>query len=97
MKTGSLPTSYTKTGLTFADSTHLDADVIVFATGYLANMRDLVRNFFGDKVADKAGDCWGVDSEGEVKGAYKPTGRMYLVLSYVLKSLSVLLFADLFV
>lgn len=76
MKTGSLPISYTKTGLQFDDGSHLDADVIVFATGFLRNMRHLTSQFFGDEVANRAGDCWGVDSEGEIKGAFKPTGRM---------------------
>ncbi|OKL55661.1 hypothetical protein UA08_08967 [Talaromyces atroroseus] len=75
MKTGCLPTSYTKTGLKFDDNTHLDADVIIFATGFLANMGDIVRKLFGDQVANRAGDCWGVDSEGEIKGAFKPTGQ----------------------
>lgn len=88
MKTDSLPISYTKTGLKFANGSHLKADVVVFATGFLGNMRDIVRQIFGDKVADKAGDCWGVDSEGEIKGAYKPTGRMiYLLIIYYFESL----------
>lgn len=78
MKTGSLPVSYTETGLLFADSSHLKADVLVLATGFLANFRDIVCQIFGDKVADRAGDCWGVDDEGEIKGAFKPLGRMIL-------------------
>jgi hypothetical protein len=76
MKTGSLPVSYTDTGLLFADGSHLKADILVFATGFVGNLRDIVRQMFGDKVADRAGDCWGVDDEGEIKGAFKPLGRM---------------------
>ncbi|GAM34193.1 hypothetical protein TCE0_015f01609 [Talaromyces pinophilus] len=75
MKTGSLPVCYTDTGLLFADGSHLKADVLVFATGFVGNLRDIVRQMFGDKVADRAGDCWGVDDEGEIKGAFKPLGQ----------------------
>ncbi|EED23406.1 flavin-containing monooxygenase, putative [Talaromyces stipitatus ATCC 10500] len=75
IKAGSPPVSYTPTGLLFADGTHLKADVLVFATGFLGNMRDIVRRIFVDEVADRAGDCWGVDDEGEIKGVFKPTGQ----------------------
>lgn len=91
MKTGSLPVSYTDTGLLFADGSHLKADVLVFATGFLGNLRDIVRQMFGDKVADKAGDCWGVDDEGEIKGAFKPLGRMLYPPSPFLYGLLVLM------
>lgn len=68
--------SYTDTGILFSDGSHLKADALVFATGFVGNLCDIVRQMFGDKVADRAGDCWGVDDEGEIKGAFKPLGRM---------------------
>lgn len=81
MKSNALPTHYTPTGLAFSDGTVVDADVIVFATGFAGNMRANVRDFFGDKVADRVADYWGLDEEGEIKGAFKPTGREYLRFS----------------
>lgn len=75
MKSGSLPVSYTEDGLIFADGSHLKADVIVFTTGFQGNMREIARQLFGDEVADRADDYWGIDPEGEIKGAFKPIGR----------------------
>lgn len=42
-------------GLLFADGSELEADVIVFATGY-QNMRGTARKIFGDEVADQVKD-----------------------------------------
>lgn len=38
-------------------------------------MRYLVQEIFGDEVANLMGDYWGVDNEGELKGAFRPCGR----------------------
>ncbi len=66
-----------KDGLAFTDGTQLSADVIIFATGFEGNMQYLVRETFGDEVARLMGDYWGVDDEGELKGAFRPCGRKY--------------------
>lgn len=42
-------------GLLFADGSELEADVIVFATGY-QNMRGTARKIFGDEIADQVKD-----------------------------------------
>jgi hypothetical protein len=75
MKSDSLPVRYTEKGLLFGDGTELPADVIVFATGFVGNMRGEVRQLFGDRIADQVQDFWGIDEEGEIKGAWKPCGR----------------------
>lgn len=67
--------AYTEDGLEFSDGSHLKADVIVFATGFAGNMRDVVREIFGSEVADVVEDFWGLNSEGELRGAFKPSGR----------------------
>ncbi|KAK2804743.1 hypothetical protein FQN50_006481 [Emmonsiellopsis sp. PD_5] len=56
-------------GLVLADGngTKLQADIVVFATGY-ENMRNSARRIVGDEVADKLSDAWGLDEEGELKG-----------------------------
>lgn len=74
------PVSYTENGFLFGDGTELVADVVVFATGFEGNMRYLVRDIFGEEIAEEMGDYWGLDEEGEVKGAWKNTGRKFLIV-----------------
>jgi len=54
----------------FADGTQLPADEIVFATGY-QNMRTEARLIFGNEVADKLADVWGLNEEGEFKSIWQ--------------------------
>lgn len=71
VKSDSQITHFTTDGLGFSDGTELPADLIVFATGFEGNMRDDVRRYFGDDIADCIDDFWGFDSEGEVRGVWK--------------------------
>lgn len=57
----------------FADGSELEADEIVFATGY-QNMRSQAREIFGDEVADKVDDIWGFNNEGEFRTMWQRTG-----------------------
>jgi len=75
MKSDALPTHFTREGLAFSDGTELAADAVVFCTGFVGNMRSSVRELFGANIADRVQDFWGLDDEGELKGAFKPTGR----------------------
>lgn len=61
-------------GLRFADGTELEADEVVFATGY-DNMRTQTREIFGDEVADRVVDVWGLNEEGEMRGIWQRTGH----------------------
>ncbi|KAH7069165.1 hypothetical protein BKA63DRAFT_102280 [Paraphoma chrysanthemicola] len=61
-------------GIEFADGSTLDADEIVFATGY-QNMRTQARSIFGDEVADRVGDVWGLDEEGEFRTMWQRSGH----------------------
>ena len=83
MKAGALPTHYTRNGLAFSDGTEIPADVIIFSTGFVGNMRTEVAQIFGQDVAAQADDFWGLDEEGELKGVFKRTGRMYPLLLHV--------------
>jgi hypothetical protein len=71
MKSNAIPTHYTPTGLAFSDGTEIPAEVIVFCTGFVGNMRTDVKRIFGKEVASQADDFWTLDSEGELKGAFK--------------------------
>lgn len=56
---------FTKESLQLASGKDIPADIVVLATGY-DNMRTTLRKVFGDKVADRCKDVWGIDEEGEV-------------------------------
>ncbi|KAL1967110.1 hypothetical protein VTN77DRAFT_3634 [Rasamsonia byssochlamydoides] len=61
-------------GLEFADGSQLEADEIVFATGY-QNMRTQAREILGDEVADRIGNIWGFDEEGEMRTIWRRSGH----------------------
>jgi putative flavoprotein involved in K+ transport len=63
------------------DGTELEADLIVYATGY-GSMNGWVAKIIDQDVADKVGKCWGLGSgtakdpgpwEGELRNMWKPT------------------------
>ncbi|KAF8903686.1 hypothetical protein CPB84DRAFT_1814587 [Gymnopilus junonius] len=60
-------------GLKFEDGSELSADVVVFCTG-LGDPRDSLRKLFGDEVADKSTQIWGLTEEGELSGCYRDIG-----------------------
>jgi hypothetical protein len=61
-------------GMRFADGSMIYADEIVLATGY-QNMRSNTRLIFGDEVADRVGDVWGLDQEGEFRTIWRRSGH----------------------
>ncbi|OAG42985.1 hypothetical protein AYO21_02936 [Fonsecaea monophora] len=75
VKSGSSPTHYTATGLAFDDGTELEADVIVFTTGFVGNLRQIAGQIVGPEIADQLDDFWRVDAEGELRGAFKYAGH----------------------
>lgn len=74
IKSGQAITRIHANRVEFADGTTLEADSIVFATGYL-NMRTQCRAVFGDAVADKVNDVWGFDEEGESRTIWRRSGH----------------------
>ncbi|MDJ0393481.1 NAD(P)/FAD-dependent oxidoreductase [Rhodococcus sp. G-MC3] len=70
-----------RTGVVLADGSELDADLIVYATGY-GSMNGWVTDLIDQETADKVGKCWGLGSdttkdpgpwEGEQRNMWKPT------------------------
>ena len=61
----------------------LDADVIVFSTGFEGNLREALIPILGDDVASRLNDWWGIDEEGELRGAYKPSGRKCFIATVI--------------
>ena len=74
IKQGQEITQVLPNGLEFADGAKLEADEIVFATGY-KNMRTQAREIFGDGVADRVGDVWGLNEEGEFRTMWQKSGH----------------------
>ncbi|BCS21152.1 flavin-containing monooxygenase [Aspergillus puulaauensis] len=61
-------------GIRFADGSELEADEIIFATGY-QNMRTQTRIIFGDEIADRVNSVWGLDEEGEPRTIWRRSGH----------------------
>lgn len=71
----------TPEGVLFQDGSKLDADLIVYATGY-GSMNGWIADLVDRETADKVGKCWGLGSdtpkdpgpwEGEQRNMWKPT------------------------
>lgn len=57
------------------DGTAVEADLVVLATGF-KNMRESVRGVFGDEVAERVGDVWGIDpARREIKAIWADSGQ----------------------
>jgi putative flavoprotein involved in K+ transport len=71
----------TPSSVVLADGTELEADLVVYATGY-GSMNSWVADLCGEEMADRVGKCWGLGSatkrdpgpwEGEERNMWKPT------------------------
>ncbi|WP_147106950.1 NAD(P)/FAD-dependent oxidoreductase [Tateyamaria sp. syn59] len=74
-------TEIVKDGVVLENGTKLEADLIVYATGY-GSMNGWVADLIGQETADKVGKVWGLGSdtpkdpgpwEGEQRNMWKPT------------------------
>lgn len=61
-------------GLRFEDGSELKADEIVLATGY-QSMKTHARQIFGDEVANKVEEVWGLNDEGEWRTIWQRSGH----------------------
>ncbi|GBE77698.1 FAD/NAD-P-binding domain-containing protein [Sparassis crispa] len=73
VKQGVEPKRFTENGLGFTDDTELDADVIIWATGYV-DPRESLKTIFGDNVIGQTSELWGLDEEYEIRGSYRSSG-----------------------
>ncbi|OAX32564.1 FAD/NAD(P)-binding domain-containing protein [Rhizopogon vinicolor AM-OR11-026] len=74
IKNGCSIQGFTENGLIFSDGTELQADIIVFATGFGDHL-DAMREACGDEVASKVGSVWGMDNEGQLQGVWRHCGH----------------------
>lgn len=61
-------------GLLLEDGSEIEADEIIFATGY-QSMRETARKIFGDELVERVNDVWGFDAEGETRGMWRRSGH----------------------
>jgi len=78
VKSGTKIEAITPTGIAFSDGTQLDADVIVYATGFEKDVRKAVATIVGAEQAALLEPVWGLDAEGEVRGCWRPTGHDHI-------------------
>ncbi|KAG6326957.1 hypothetical protein ID866_12132, partial [Astraeus odoratus] len=64
---------FTPTGLLFEDGSTLDADVILFATGY-GDAREAYLQLLPSHLHDAVQPIWGVNEEGEINSAWREIG-----------------------
>ena len=74
IRSGSGVRRFVPSGIELEDGEVLDADVVVFATGY-QGMLQTARRLLGDEVADRCGPVWGLDGEGELQGVWRQSGH----------------------
>ena len=74
IKQGQEITEVLPNGLCFADGSELEADEIVFATGY-QNMRTQAREMYGNEIGDNVKDVWGLNDEGEWRTIWQNSGH----------------------
>ncbi|KAG2078548.1 FAD/NAD(P)-binding domain-containing protein [Suillus decipiens] len=64
---------FTQTGLLFEDGSTLDADVVLYATGYV-DVRHAYRALLPESLHDKLYPIWGLDKEGELNSVCREVG-----------------------
>lgn len=64
LKSDAMPASYTPTGLAFSDGSHIDADLVVFATGFDNDLCDETRRIFGNEIGDQLEEFGLLTAEG---------------------------------
>ncbi|KAH7346873.1 hypothetical protein BKA65DRAFT_585965 [Rhexocercosporidium sp. MPI-PUGE-AT-0058] len=74
VKSSQVITHLTPTGMVFEDGEEIEADAIIFATGF-SNGRVRTRKIFGDQVADSIDPIWGFDEQGEIRGVWRRSGQ----------------------
>ncbi|KII84019.1 hypothetical protein PLICRDRAFT_46820 [Plicaturopsis crispa FD-325 SS-3] len=74
VKQGVEPTQCTANTVVFSDGSELDADLVVFATGYHSS-RESLKDLFGSEVIEQTNEMWGLDEESEVRGSYRRSGH----------------------
>ncbi|KAK3939378.1 hypothetical protein QBC46DRAFT_459705 [Diplogelasinospora grovesii] len=87
VKGGVEPVAYTEEGLKLSDGSEVNADAILWCTGFAdRNIKKVIAGMLGDnegvtddegmilgarEIADRMDATWGIDNEGEIRGMWK--------------------------
>ncbi|KAJ3574757.1 hypothetical protein NP233_g1540 [Leucocoprinus birnbaumii] len=93
LKNDSTISEITETGVKFANGSELDADVIVFATGF-GDSRAAIRTICGNEVANNTKPLWDLDSEGETNGVWRDTGVKNMWYAFEIKAIEEGIFGE---
>ncbi|PSS35577.1 hypothetical protein PHLCEN_2v1454 [Hermanssonia centrifuga] len=64
---------FTRTGLKFENGSEIEADVVLFATGF-DDYRGPIRKILGEEVGKSLTPIWGLNDEGELRTAWREVG-----------------------
>lgn len=67
------PERFTENGIIFKDGSFLEADAVIFGTGYCP-VKHILAPIFGEEISERICPSWGIDEEGEMRRAYRPCG-----------------------
>lgn len=59
--------AFSPKSLLFDNGSELEADVVVFATGFRNDAKEMTAELCGEEVATQVEDYWGIDTEGEIR------------------------------
>lgn len=73
LKNGTQIERFTHKGLKFTDGSELEADVVLFATGF-SDPRGPITDLVGAEEGKKIVPIWSLNAEGEIRGAWREIG-----------------------
>ncbi|KZW00706.1 hypothetical protein EXIGLDRAFT_695199 [Exidia glandulosa HHB12029] len=79
---GTKLTELTETGAKFEDGRTVDADVVVYATGF-GDFKLALRKIFSEDVVKQTKQFWGINPEGEISGVWRGSGHPGLYVMMV--------------
>ncbi|KAF5368487.1 hypothetical protein D9758_002393 [Tetrapyrgos nigripes] len=74
VKNGSQIQAFTEQGIKFEDGSQIDADAVVFATGF-GDVRNSITPICGSKIREKLHTIWGLNEEGELNSVWRSSGQ----------------------
>ncbi|EIW81802.1 FAD/NAD(P)-binding domain-containing protein [Coniophora puteana RWD-64-598 SS2] len=77
VKQGAEPSHFEENAIVLNDGSRLEADVVVLATGYYPTTAG-IEALLGPDIAAKVGPVWGLDSVGELRRTWRPSGQQGL-------------------
>lgn len=66
------PKSFTETGIRLNDGRDLDADLVVFGTGFVKDYREYAAKYIDPDLLSQCAEQFGLDEGGELRGLYDP-------------------------